>query len=150
MVPKGGILIKFFIFSALTLLVGCEPEYSLYWTKRFSRSIDTRCVETALRSLDPNLTKSEYVSDGARGFPSGTSVTQLGYKDPRHLGYYNVDVAILADGSMQYYHGWDKMGNRPDERALAAINDVLRKNNQIISIRCNLEFSESDFRYRIT
>ena len=61
----------------------------------FDGQVDDQCVERALKSVSPEITRTTYVSDGGRGFPSGTEVTQFNYPDPVTHNGYSLDLALL-------------------------------------------------------
>ncbi len=131
------------IFSAL-LLSACDPGVHVGWERDFDGPVDKECVRQALTSVSPEVTRDTYVSEGHRGFPSGTEVTQFNYPDPVTHNSYSLDLALLPSGKTHYVHRWTKIGTEipPDEQA--QILPILRRANEAIASLCGLSFTGSE------
>jgi hypothetical protein len=127
-------------------LSACEPSYSVSWSKDFEKPIQITCISDALKSVAKNVSHGSYVSDGARGFPRGTRVIQLGYPDPNGGGHFDYDVGRIDAFRTRIYHSFDKVGNRPSVEYLRKSAILLTRNNEAVSAKCGLRFSPSDFR----
>jgi hypothetical protein len=129
------------IIAAVTL-AGCDPGVHIAWQKQFDRQIDSTCIASALRSVSSSVQRDTYVSEGSRGFPKGTEVTQFGYSDPSDKGYYNLDVATLPGGTSNYWHGWSKLGTEVPTDERARILPLLYKANRAVATMCGLSFDD--------
>lgn len=105
--------------------------------------VNDRCVERALRAVSPDVTRTGYISDGARGFPSGTNVIQFYYPDPVTHNGYMLDLALLPNGKTHYVHEWGKLGTdiRVDEQA-QVLPLLVRANSEVARL-CGLSFAGS-------
>lgn len=134
--------------AAALILLGlsaCEPSYSLAWSRSFNREIEVSCIYNALKSISPVVTQGQYVSDGARGFPVGTRVTQFGYADPDGKGHFSYDIARIGQSYTRVYHSYQKLGNLPSEEDARRSSALLAKANSAVARTCNVKFSPSDF-----
>jgi hypothetical protein len=59
--------------------------------------------------VSPDVKRTTYVSEGARGFPRGTQVTQFYYPDPITHNGYTLDLALLPNGRTHYVHEWGNL-----------------------------------------
>lgn len=125
-----------------TVLSACDPGVHIAWQKRFGHQVKPSCVASALESVSPQVHRSTYLSAGDRGFPNGVQVTQFGYGDPSGGGDYNIDIATVAVGKTNYWHGWSKLGTSipPDERA--KILPLLYRANRAVAAACGLSFDD--------
>ncbi len=123
-------------------LTGCDPGVHIAWQKQFDHRIAASCLASALRSVSPSVQRGTYVSEGDRGFPKGTAVTQFGYSDPSGRGYYSLDVAPLAGGKTNYWHGWSKLGTEVPAEERARVLPLLYKANQAVASKCGLSFDD--------
>jgi hypothetical protein len=124
-------------------LTGCDPGVHVAWERDFDRAINGDCVEQALRTVAPDVTRTTYVDDGngTRGFGRGITVTQFNYSDPTLIGHYSLDIARLPNGKTHYWHGWGKLGiDVPDEEQ-AKVVPLLNRANQAVAQRCGLSFA---------
>ena len=129
--------------ALIILLSACDPGVHVGWQTDFEGLVDDRCIERALRSVSPDVKRSTYVSDGSRGFPSGTEVTQFYYPDPiTHYGYM-FDLAHLPNGKTHYIHEWRKLGNDIPADEQAQVLPLLFRANAAISRLCGLPFNGS-------
>jgi hypothetical protein len=126
-------------------LSACEPSYSVAWSKNFDKPIQASCIGDALKSLSNTVSQGSYVSDGARGFPKGITVTQFGYPDPHGEGHFDYDIAKIDASRTRISHSFDKVGNRPSDEYLRKSAALLMRNNERVAAMCGLEFSPSDF-----
>jgi hypothetical protein len=112
------------------------------WEKDFDTVIDANCVEDALRTVVPDVTRTEYVDDGSgtRGFGRGITVTQFNYSDPFLTGHYSLDIARLPNGQTHYWHGWSKLGTDVPADEQAKVVPLLLRTNQAVARRCGLSF----------
>ena len=125
------------------MLTSCDPGVHLGWEKDFDGRVDDQCVERALRSVVPDVTRSSYASEGTNGFPRGTMVTQFYYPDPvLHYGY-SLDLAFLPNGKTHYVHQWGKLGTDipPDE--LAKVLPLLQRTNEAVAKQCGLSVADT-------
>lgn len=132
----------------LLLIIGlsaCEPSFSLAWSKNFNNSIKDSCIRDALTSVSGKVSQGSYISDGARGFPKGVTVRQFGYSDPHGEGHFDFDIARIDASHTRIYHSFEKLGNRPNDEYIRVSAALLKKNNEKIAAKCDLEFSEADF-----
>jgi hypothetical protein len=137
------------LMAAMLFLIGlsaCEPSYSVSWSKNFDKPIQVVCIRDALKSVAKTVSYGSYVSDGARGFPKGTRVIQLGYPDPHGEGHFNYDIGRIDASRTRVYHSFDKVGNRPSDEYLRKSAALLTRNNRVVSARCGLSFSPGDFK----
>jgi hypothetical protein len=123
------------------LLAACDPGVRIAWEKDFSGPVSINCIEGVLHVVAPNTSKRTYVSEGERGFPAGTVVTQFSYSNSERLGTYNLDVAKLPNGTTHYYHEWAKLGTRIEDDERSRVFPLLKRANDEISRRCDLSFS---------
>ena len=112
------------------------------WEKDFDGTVDAACVEEALRTVAPDVTRTTYVDDGfgVRGFGRGTTVTQFNYSDPTSTGYYSLDIARLPTGKTRYWHGWGRLGTDVPDQEQAKVIPLLNRANQAVAQRCGLSF----------
>ena len=142
----SGILKLLAAMLFLTGLSACEPSYSVSWSRDFDRPIDVSCISGALKSVAETVSQGSYVSDGARGFPKGTKVTQFGYPDPQGEGHFDYDIGKIDASRTRIHHSFDKVGNRPSDEYLQKSTALLMRNNDRVAAMCNLKFLPSDFK----
>ncbi|MFA5970375.1 MAG: hypothetical protein WC816_14165 [Sphingomonas sp.] len=143
-----GISGTFKLLAGTLLLVGlsaCDPSYSVVWSKNFDKPIQVSCISTALQSLAKTVSQGSYVSDGDRGFPRGTIVTQFGYSDPYGEGHFDYDIGKIDAFHTRIHHSFDKVGNRPSDEYLRRSVELLTRNNKAVAAMCGLTFSPDDF-----
>jgi hypothetical protein len=128
-------------FSLLFLLGGCDPGVHVGWEKDFNGKVDERCVQRALTSVSPEVKRSSYVSEGARGFPRGTEVTQFYYPDPVTHNAYTLDLAALPNGKTHYVHEWSKLGTDIPAEEQAQVMPLLQRANGAVARLCGLSFA---------
>jgi len=123
-------------------LGACDPGVHIAWQKQFNKQVDPTCIASALKSVSFKVDRGTYISGGGRGFPKGTQVTQFGYSAGADRDYYNVDIAPVAGGKTNYWHGWSKIGTSipPDERA--RILPPLYRANRAVAAACGLSFDD--------
>lgn len=131
------------ILALSLLLGGCDPGVHVGWQKDFDGKVDDQCVERALRSVSPDVKRDTYVSDGARGFPSGTEVTQFYYPDPVTHNGYTLDLALLPNGKTHYVHEWGKLGTDIPADEQAQVMPLLYRANNAVARLCGLSFAGS-------
>ncbi len=131
------------LLACTAALTGCDPGVSVAWEKDFDAIIYADCVEKALRTVAPDVTRTTYVDDGsgAREFGRGTIVTQFNYSDPTLIGHYSLDVAGLPSGRTRYWHGWSKLGTEVPAHEQAKVVPLLNRANQAVAQRCRLSFA---------
>lgn len=124
-------------------LTGCDPGVHVAWEKDFDTVIDGDCVEEALRTVAPDVTRTTYVDDGSgtRGFGRGITVTQFNYSDPTLAGHYSLDIGGLPSGKTHYWHGWGKLGTDVPADEQAKVLPLLNRANQAVAERCRLSFA---------
>ncbi len=105
--------------------------------------VDDQCVERALQSVSPKVSRTYYNSRGDRGFPSGTEVTQFNYPDPVTHNDYSLDLAILANGKTHYVHRWTKIGTEIPDAEQAKVFPLLLQANEAVESACGLPFAGS-------
>ena len=127
---------------AAIALGGCDPGVNIAWQKQFDKQIDPSCIASALRAVSSSVHRDTYISGGDRGFPKGTEVTQFGYSDPAGRGYYNLDVALVAGGKTNYWHGWSKLGTDVPTKERARVLPLLFKANRAVASMCGLSFDD--------
>jgi len=132
-----------FALALLPLLAGCDPGVHVGWEKDFDRRIDDHCVERALKSVSTEVTRDTYVSDGFRGFPRGTEVTQFYYPDPITNNGYTLDLAMLPSGRTHYVHEWGKLGTSIPAEEQAEVLPLLNRANDAVARACGLSFEGS-------
>jgi hypothetical protein len=128
---------------SVLLLGGCDPGVHIGWEKDFDGRIDDQCVERALKSVSPEVKRGSYVSEGSRGFPSGTTVTQFYYPDPVTHNAYMLDLAYLPNGKTHYVHDWSKLGTEIPAEEQAQVLPLLYKANNAVGRLCGLSFAGS-------
>lgn len=128
---------------ASLLLSGCDPGVHVGWEKDFDGSLDDQCIERALKTVAPDVKRGSYVSEGSRGFPRGTEVTQFHYPDPITHNNYSVDIALLPSGETHYVHEWRKLGTDIPPNEQAQVLPLLHRANEAISRMCGLSFAGS-------
>jgi hypothetical protein len=128
---------------AVVLLSACDYGVHVGWEHDFDGRVDDQCVERALKSVSPEVTRTAYVSDGDRGFPSGTQVVQFNYPDPTTHNGYSLDLALLPSGKTHYVHRWSKIGTDipPDEQA--QVLPLMQRANETVGSMCALSFAGS-------
>jgi hypothetical protein len=127
---------------SLMLLSACDPGVHVGWEQDFDGRVDDQCIERALRSVAPEVKRDTYVSEGSRGFPKGTKVTQFFYPDAATNGY-NLDLALLPNGKTHFVHEWSKLGTDIPSDEQAQVLPLLYKANSAISRLCGLSFAGS-------
>jgi len=130
-----------FLIICSTAVTACDPGVHIAWQKRFDHSIDPSCIEKALKSVSSSVEGGTYVSDGYRGFPRGTTVTQFFYSGPGE-GSYDLDVATLPNGWTNYWHGWSKLGTDIPADQRARVLPLLYKANRAVASMCSLSFDD--------
>jgi len=129
------------LFCVLLTVGGCDRDVDLGWEKDFDGRVDDQCVERALKTVSPNVTRDTYVSEGARGFPSGTEVTHFYYPDPGTHNGYTLDLARLPNGKTHYFHTWGKLGTKIPSDEQAQVEPMLyRRANNAVARLCDLSF----------
>jgi hypothetical protein len=131
-----------FAIAAL-LLSACDPGVHVGWEKDFNGRVDDQCVERALKTVSPDVSRTTYVSEGGRGFPSGTEVTQFNYPDPVTHNGYSLDLAFLPNGKTHYVHQWGKLGTEIPEAEQAQVLPLLLRANEAVANTCGLSFAGS-------
>ena len=131
---------------ALFALAGCDPGVRMGWTKDFDGPVDTRCIENALRTVSPDVKRDTYVSEGGRGFPAGTNVTQFYYPDPVTYNSYMLDIAPLPNGKTHFVHIWTKLGTDVPPNERAQVLPLLERANNAVARICGLSFEGTDVR----
>jgi hypothetical protein len=131
------------LLACAAVLTGCDPGVHVAWEKDFDDVIDPDCVQQALRTVAPDVTRTSYVDDGygARGFGKGIAVTQFNYSDPTLTGSYSLDIARLPNGKTHYWHGWGKLGTDVPDDEQTKVLPLLNRANQAVARRCNLSFA---------
>ena len=124
------------------MLTACDPGVHVGWQKQFDGPIDPKCIEAALRSVSKDVRRGSYVSDGGRGFPEGTEVTQFNYSDPSYRGDYSLEVARLPTGQTNYFHQWGKIGTNVPASERAVVLPLLYRANRAVAERCRLSFDD--------
>ena len=124
----------------LFLLSSCDPGVDFGYAQDFAQPIDEQCVERALRSVAPEVKRDSYVSEGARGFPRGTEVTQFFYPDPIFYYGYSLDIARLPNGKTHYVHVWSKLGTDVPAEERAKVLLLLNRANSAVARQCGLSF----------
>ena len=128
---------------AVLLVSACDPGVHVGWEKDFDGRVDDQCVERALKSVSPEVTRTTYVSEGGRGgrgFPSGTEVTQFNYPDPVTHNGYSLDLALLPNGKTHFVHQWSKIGTDIPADEQAQILPLLHRANKAVATACGLSF----------
>ncbi|MFC7537519.1 hypothetical protein ACFQPG_09085 [Sphingomonas sp. GCM10030256] len=128
---------------AVLLLSACDPGVHVGWEKDFDGRVDDECVERALKTVSPEVTRTTYVSEGSRGFPRGTVVTQFNYPDPVTHNGYSLDVALLSNGKTHLVHEWSKIGTDIPAEEQAQILPLLHRANKAVVMACGLSFMGS-------
>jgi hypothetical protein len=128
---------------AALLLSACDPGVHLGWQKDFNGRVDDQCVEGALQSVSPEVSRTTYVSQGSRGFPRGTEVTQFNYLDPVTHNGYSLDLANLTNGKTHYVHQWSKLGTEIPDAEQAQVLPLLLRANEAVASACGLSFAGS-------
>ena len=128
---------------AALLLTACDPGIHVGWEKDFNGRVDDQCVERALRIVSPEVSRTTYVSEGSRGFPRGTEVTQFNYPDPVTHNSYSLDLALLANGKTHYVHQWHKIGTEISDAEQAQVLPLLLRANEAVASACGLSFAGS-------
>jgi hypothetical protein len=131
------------ISISLVLLAGCDPGVHVGWEKDFDGRVDDVCVEKALKTVSPEVRRSSYVSNGARGFPNGTEVTQFYYPDPVSHNAYALELALLPNGKTHYIHDWSKLGTEIPASEQAQVLPLLYRANNAVARLCGLSFAGS-------
>lgn len=134
------------LFAACTAtLAGCDPGVHVAWEQDFEGAVSADCVERALRTVSPDVTRSTYVDNGIgpRGFGEGITVTQFNYSDPTFAGSYALDMARLPNGKTRYWHQWGKIGTDIPDEEQAKVLPLLNRANQAVAQRCGLSFTET-------
>jgi hypothetical protein len=122
------------------LIMGCDPGVHIAWEKDFDGSIDYDCIESALRSVAPDVTRRTWAGE-ARGFPGGIEVTQFDYRDPAMLGHYSLQVAMIANRKTRYVHEWTKLGTEVPPEEEQQVLPLLNRANAAVARQCGLSFS---------
>lgn len=124
-------------------LAGCDPGVHVAWEKDFDQPIDPDCIESALRTVAPDVTRTSWVDPDREtlGFPAGTVVTQFNYSDPNFIGGYQLNVAPLANGKTHYEHEWGKLGTDIPPEEAAKVLPLLNKANAAVARACHLSFT---------
>jgi hypothetical protein len=109
----------------------------------FDRASETNCVEQALQTVVPDVTRTTYIDDGTGtgGFGRRTTVTQFNYSDPTLIGRYSPDIARLPNGKTHYWHGWGKLGTDVADDEQAKDVSLLNRANQAVAHRCGRSFA---------
>ena len=130
-------------FIAATLLGGCDPGVHIAWEKDFDGPVDYGCIEEALRTIDPEVHRSTWASDGNDpwDFPRGTVVTQFYYSDPTFIGGYQLNVAKLPNGKTRYVHQWGKVGTDIPAEEGQKVLPLLNRANEAVATTCGLSFA---------
>lgn len=131
------------LFGVLLLGACGDPGAYLRWQKDFDSRLDDHCIERALRSVSPDVTRNTYVSNGARGFPAGTEVTQFYYPDPITFHGYTLDLALLQGGKTHLVHEWSKVGTNIPAQEQAQILPLMNRANEALAQTCDLSFKGS-------
>lgn len=131
---------RWFAFALLPLLAGCDPIVHVGWEEDFNGKIDDHCVERALKSVSTEITRDTYVSDGFRGFPRDTIVTQFYYRDPITYRRYELDFAALPGGKTHYIHEWSTAGRDISVEERAQLLPFLKRANGAVARTCSLAF----------
>ena len=131
-----------FAFAVL-VLSACDPGVHVGWEKDFDGRVDDQCIERALKSVSPDVKRGSYVSEGRRGFPRGTEVTQFYYPDPVTHNGYTLDVALLPGGKTHYVHEWSKIKTDIPADEQAKVLPLLHQANEAVATMCGLSFAGS-------
>jgi hypothetical protein len=51
--------------------MGCDPGVDIAWEKDFDGAVDADCIQQALRTVAPDVTRTSYVDDGFGNRGSG-------------------------------------------------------------------------------
>lgn len=124
-------------------LTSCDPGVHLAWEGDIDKQINPNCIESALRSVAPDVMRTTYVDDGhgPRGFGRGITVTQFNYSDPTDSGGdYTFDIARLPNGKTHYWHQWGKLGTDVPADVRAKVEPLLDRANQVVARQCGLSF----------
>jgi hypothetical protein len=134
----------FVLLSVMCMLLGgCDPGVHLGWQKDFDGKVDDDCVERALRSVSPDVKRDVYVSEGGRGFPRGTEVTQFYYPDSITHNGYTLELALLPNGKTHYVHEWGKLGTEIPAEEQGQVLPLLYRANNAVARFCGLSFAGS-------
>ncbi|WP_349806698.1 hypothetical protein [Sphingomonas sp. ASV193] len=129
----------------LGLCVGaCDPGVHLGWEKDFSGKVDFECIQSALKKVAPDVTRTSWSdpNNDEDGFPRGTQVTQFNYSDPSAKGSYQLNVARLPNGLTHYQHKWGKLGTKIPAEEQKLVLPLLYKTNASVSRECGLNFDD--------
>src|SRR5438309_785354 len=127
-------------------LASCDPGVHFAWEKDFDQPIDATCVQSALRTVVPDVTRTTWVDvqKAARGFPRGTEVTQFNYSDPSFIGGYQLNIARLPNGKTHYDNEWGKLGTDIPSDEISKILPLLNRANNAVAKMCNLSFEGAE------
>ena len=131
------------LIACSATLTGCDPGVHVAWENNFDGPINPECVESGLRTVAPDVTRTSYVDDGngPRGFGRGVTVTQFNYSDPNNIGAYALDIARMHSGRTRYWHQWGKLGTDVPADEQAKVVPLLNRANQAVALHCGLSFA---------
>ena len=132
-------------------LGGCDTAYGIRAEADYSKKIDVKCVDGALRKAFGQVHRWDYVHGGGAGtFPAGTPVAEFEYyRTPGHERQAGRGAATLAIGHVRSgrhvshaFLGYDKLPQAVFPPALAA----MRRAGDAVRIGCGLNLSNMTMR----
>jgi hypothetical protein len=120
-------------------LCGCEPLRGVVSEKDIGTTVDTRCVDKALRQAFGKVERWDYVADGGT-FPSGTSVAQFAYYNGESAGWATLDVGRVK-GKTRVTHSFTGIGAELPQPSFPPALRAMRKAGRVLRMACNLDLS---------
>jgi hypothetical protein len=129
-------------------LGGCDTAYGIRGDADYSRKIDVKCVDGALRKAFGQVHRWDYVHGGgdAETFPAGTPVTEFQYYSTSDEG----PAATLAIGHVQrgthVSHAFLGIGAKPPQAVFPPARAAMRRAANAVRMGCGLDLSNMAMR----
>jgi hypothetical protein len=131
-------------FGALSLLAACEPARGIRAARDFAYEADVTCVERALQSHFPDVSRYNYVDDGYGTFPKSTSVTQFTYhrgKDGSGVSW--VELGDTDEGT-RVAHSFTDLGSEIPQDSFPEALLKMRAANAALASECQIDLRTAE------
>lgn len=127
------------VVATMPLLSACEPERGIRATRDFDHEVDVACVERALQTRFPDVSRYDYVDDGYGTFPKGTEVAQFAYhRSDDRTGVSWVEVGDTEKGT-RLAHSFTGLGPEIPQEHFPEALSKMRQANAALASECQLE-----------